>query len=137
MSRSGYCDDMDDTWAHICWRGAVASAIKGNRGQAFLVELAGLMDAMPDKRLVAGVLEADGQFCTLGVVAAARGVTVNDLEDAEEAAQKLGIATSMAREIVFMNDEASWGVETPERRWARMREWITEQIKPNEQGAQP
>ncbi|ENQ7660184.1 hypothetical protein ACEQOL_006537 [Pseudomonas aeruginosa] len=38
MSRSGYCDDLDN-WSLICWRGAVSSAIKGKRGQAFLIEL--------------------------------------------------------------------------------------------------
>ena len=46
MSRSGYTDDMEDMWQHICWRGAVASAIRGRRGQAFLREMLAAMDAI-------------------------------------------------------------------------------------------
>jgi hypothetical protein len=37
MSRSGYSDDLEN-WSLIRWRGAVASAIRGRRGQAFLRE---------------------------------------------------------------------------------------------------
>jgi hypothetical protein len=43
-------------WSHIRWRGAVASAIRGGRGQAFLREMLAAMDAMPVKRLVANEL---------------------------------------------------------------------------------
>lgn len=50
MSRSGYCDDGENGWATICWRGAVKSALRGKRGQSFLLELAEAMDAMPTKR---------------------------------------------------------------------------------------
>lgn len=46
MSRSGYSDDIDQ-WDLICWRGAVASAIRGKRGQAFLLEMWKAMTALP------------------------------------------------------------------------------------------
>ena len=45
MSRSGYSDDCD-TWPLICWRGAVASALRGRRGQQFLIELRDALDAI-------------------------------------------------------------------------------------------
>ena len=48
MSRSGYSDDIDDNWAHIMWRGRVASSIRGKRGQAMLRELLAALDAMPE-----------------------------------------------------------------------------------------
>lgn len=44
----------------IRWRGAVASAIRGKRGQAFLREMLAALDAMPEKRLIAGSLVFDG-----------------------------------------------------------------------------
>jgi len=47
MSRSGYSDDCDDQWSLICWRGAVKSAIRGKRGQAFLKEMLAALDALP------------------------------------------------------------------------------------------
>lgn len=59
MSRSGYSDDYDgDNWDLIRWRGAVTSAIRGKRGQAFLREALAALDAMPEKQLIAGDLVA-------------------------------------------------------------------------------
>lgn len=134
MSRSGYSDDCDG-WALIRWRGAVNSAIKGKRGQAFLRETLEALDAMPVKRLAADSLQdqASGEFCTLGAVGAVRGVDLAPLEDAdrEDIAKAFGISEALAAEIMFENDE-SWGWasnNTPERRWERMRAWIESNIK--------
>lgn len=130
MSRSGYSDDCGG-WDLICWRGAVKSALKGKRGQAFLIELRDALDAMPDKRLIADSLQAEGEFCTIGVVGAKRGVDMAalDPDDREAVGEAFGISPAMASEIVFMNDEGSWQAETPEQRWARMRDWVESNIQ--------
>ena len=75
MSRSGYSDDCDGAELNL-WRGAVNSAIKGKRGQAFIAEAIQSLDAMPKKELIAESLRetASGEFCTLGVVGNARGM---------------------------------------------------------------
>ena len=52
MSRSGYHDGIDQ-WDLIRWRGAVASAIRGKRGQAFLREMLDALDALPEPKLIA------------------------------------------------------------------------------------
>lgn len=63
MSRSGYIDELDQ-WDLIRYRGQVASAIRGKRGQAFLRDLLAALDAMPEKRLIAGTFERDdGDMC--------------------------------------------------------------------------
>lgn len=41
MSRSGYTDDCDG-WQLIMYRGAVASAIRGARGQRLLIKKEGV-----------------------------------------------------------------------------------------------
>lgn len=107
MSRSGYSDDCEGNWGLICWRGAVNSSIKGKRGQAFLKELAEAMDAMPEKRLIADELQADGGFCTIGVLGHARGLDMEriDPHDSDQVSKFFGIAPAMAREIVYENDE--------------------------------
>lgn len=130
MSRSGYSDDCGG-WDLICWRGAVKSALKGKRGQAFLIELRDALDAMPDKRLIADSLQAEGEFCTIGVVGAKRGVDMAalDPDDREAVGEAFGISPAMASEIVFMNDEGSWQAETPEQRWVRMRDWVESNIQ--------
>lgn len=131
MSRSGYSDDCDDQWRHIMWRGAVASAMRGNRGQAFLRETAAALDAMPVKALIDTQLQAqDGAYCTLGAVGAARGMdmSVLDPDDIETVAGAFGISAAMAREIVYMNDEGFW-CATPQERWVKMRAWVAEWIE--------
>lgn len=108
MSRSGYTDDVEDTWRHIMWRGAVTSAIRGKRGQAFLRELIAALDAMPEKRLAPeSLVTADGEYCALGVVGAARGIKLEEIdpEDYTQVSKAFGLAESMAREIVYENDE--------------------------------
>jgi hypothetical protein len=136
MSRSGYSDDCTE-WALICWRGAVNSAIKGKRGQAFLRELIAALDALPEKKLIAHELEENGEFCALGAVGRCRGLDVKNIDpdDPEQVAKSFGIANAMAREIAFMNDEGQYPKETPESRWSRMRAWaegeLVKQDKPH------
>ena len=134
MSRSGYSDDCEDTWGLIRWRGAVASAIRGKRGQALLRELAVALDAMPVKELISEqLISADGAFCTLGVLGAARGLAMTDVDpgDGVAVAELFGIAEALAKEVVFENDRDD-GVgpmdETPNERWTRMRKWVGENI---------
>ena len=130
MSRAGYSDDIDH-WALIRWRGQVASAMKGKRGQAFLRELIDALDAMPEKRLIAGELQEGGNVCAIGSVGARRGLDMSGLDphDPETLSGAFGIAHQLVREIEFMNDEAVCWNETDEQRWSRMRAWAVENLK--------
>lgn len=148
MSRHGYCDDGEQ-WATIRWRGAVKSAIRGKRGQAFLKEMLAALDAMPEKRLVREALEEPvtglpfapktGGVCAMGAVARMRGVDMSrvDPEDRDTVAELMEIPMTLACEIAYENDESfgydrfhrAYLEETPERRWQRMRDWVARQIK--------
>lgn len=126
MSRSGYTDEGDQ-WQLIMWRGAVRSAIRGKRGQAFLRELLAALDAMPEKKLITHDLQdASGQVCTLGAIGVARGVDLAPLDP--EAHEQLGsvfnISEALVREIEYENDEGASCYQTPEQRWQRMRDWV-------------
>jgi hypothetical protein len=134
MSRSGYEDECDYGWQTIMWRGAVASAVRGRRGQAFLKEMLAALDALPEKKLISCNLETDeGTVCAIGAVGKARGIAMwaIDPEDRENVADVFGIAEALAAEIVYENDEATayWREETPEARFDRMRRWVVTQIK--------
>lgn len=130
MSRAGYSDDLDH-WALIRWRGQVASAIRGNRGQAFLRELIAALDALPEKRLIAHELQEGENVCAIGSVGVRRGVDMSrlDPDDPETIAGTFGIAEQLVREIEYMNDEAYWGA-TPEVRWQHMRDWAVANLRP-------
>lgn len=137
MSRHGYNDDIDN-WQLIKWRGQVASATRGRRGQKMLSDLIAALDAMPDKRLISKDLEtADGEVCALGALGRARGLDMRaiDPEEPDQIANAFDVAPQLAREIVYHNDECDWGYfgsdwrrETPEERWSRMRKWAELQI---------
>jgi hypothetical protein len=133
MSRSGYSEDYDDDWALIRWRGQVASAIRGKRGQAFLRDLLDALDAMPEKRLIANELRRDGEVCALGAVGARRGVDLEalDPEDYDTLAGVFGVARPLIQEIEFENDEAGYYGDTHSTRWQRVRDWALHNIKPD------
>lgn len=134
MSRSGYVDDCDlDVLEAGRWRGAVASAIRGRRGQAFLREMLVCLDALPKKELIAGELIEEGSVCALGAVGLARGISMEgiDPEDRGGIAAVFGIAEALAAELMYDNDEGGGYLveETPEARFVRMRRWIEGMIK--------
>ena len=143
MSRSGYSDDCENLGL---WRGAVAKAINGKRGQAFLKEALAALDAMPVKELVSNELEAEGQFCTLGVVGRARKLDLSKIDtyDYGQLSGTFNIAQCLAQEIMYINDESvgefewvysEFGPHTRQRinnaskkRWQAVRDWLEANI---------
>ncbi len=131
MSRSDYSDDCDQ-WDLIRYRGAVKSAIRGARGQAFLREMLAALDALPEKKLIAGELEDGNAVCAIGAVGKARGIDMTELDpdDSWRVAATFGIADALVREIAFENDDDfGWSQETPEARFMRVRRWIETQLE--------
>lgn len=136
MSRSGYTDEWDESTA--MWRGVIASATRGKRGQAFFRFLVDALDAMPVKRLIAGALgteEPEGDVCALGCLARQKGATLeeDDTEDYRKLGETFDIAEQLAQEVMYWNDDAGpYAGETPEERWARVRKWAASQIRVTE-----
>jgi len=131
VSRSGYSDDIDQ-WDLIKWRGQVASAIRGRRGQEMLRDLLAALDSMPDKSLTVHELETpEGEVCALGALGKARALDMQkvDPDEPEDVAALFGVAHQLVQEIVYENDECGGYGETPEHRWKRMRNWVAGQIR--------
>lgn len=143
MSRSGYSDDLDALDLGR-WRGRVASAIRGKRGQAMLVELRDALDSMPEKSLIVEeLITPEGDCCAMGALAKSRGIDVSqiDPEDADQVAALFDVSPCLAQEISYENDECGHTdyvqdgdryraiLETPEQRWMRMRSWVEKHIK--------
>jgi len=85
---------------------------------------------MPDKRLIAWELRADGEVCTLGAVLVAKGADPDkyDPEDHDALGNVLNVAPCLIREIEALNDE--YAPTDPEKRWAYMRQKVASLIKP-------
>ncbi len=139
MSRSGYTDDC---WGPdlAMWRGVVASATRGKRGQRFFRDLLAALDAMPAKRLIDGDLEtAEGEVCALGALCKQKGAALepDDTYDYAKLGSTFDIAEQLAQETMWVNDEGApprWPrvKETPEERWERVRKWAASQIRVTE-----
>lgn len=136
MSRHGYHDDLDQQDLAM-WRGRVASAIRGKRGQKMLRELRDALDSMPEKRLVGRQLQTkQGDCCALGRLAQTKGIDYTEYESDDEddlselnpdMAVAFDVAECLIQEVEYENDEGGWR-ETPEQRWERMRRWVERQI---------
>ena len=131
MSRSGYSDECDGSELAM-WRGVVASATRGKRGQRFFRDLAAALDAMPIKRLVSGTLETDeGEVCALGCLAKAKGVTLEPDDtydydklgktfDMTKRRRNAGRAFANGRPSRFASPKTSYSRRTPRsNRWPR------------------
>jgi len=134
MSRSGYSDDLDSNEMAM-YRGVIASATRGKRGQVFFRDLVTALDAMPAKRLIAnslGTEEPEGDVCALGALGRAKGATLDedDAYDYDKLGETFNIAHQLACEVMYLNDEAGpYRGETPEQRWERIRAWAAMQIR--------
>lgn len=125
MSRSGYSEDLDN-WDLIKWRGQVVSAIRGRRGQTFLRDMLAALEALPQKRLIADdLIDTSGEVCAMGALGLARGVDLSrlDPEDPDQIARAFDIASQLAQEVAYENDEY-FRRESPEQRYERMHKWI-------------
>ena len=131
MSRSGYTDDLDAK-RYGLYRGRVASAIRGKRGQRLLRCLAEAMDAMPRKELIAGeFVTEDGESCALGSLALYAGIPDADdidSEDHELLSEIFDVPRCLIREIENENDECSCYPTDVMERWDRMRDWVSSKI---------
>lgn len=157
MSRCGYSYCDYDEWAAIMYRGAVKSAVRGARGQKALVDLVEALDAMPEKRLARNTFGNKCGVCALGAVARHRGVDLADLEpdlgddpagadpdyvdaiDSAKLGERLDIAESMAREVMWHNDDAYDNSQRcQEMRWSSMRKWaLRNMLKANRERFEP
>ncbi len=131
MSRHGYSDECENV---AMWRGVIASATRGKRGQAFFRALVAALDAMPVRELVEGDLQTDeGAVCALGCLGKAKGVDLDkvDTEDWHQLGDVFNIAPQLAQEVMYVNDE-SFATST-ETRWKQVRDWAARQIVPVEE----
>ena len=133
MSRFDCCDDDYDysnPWPRICYAGALASATRGKKGQAFFKELLAALDAMPVKKLITSELQCPDGSCALGVFGKSRGLDMSKFEpdDYYMISRRLKVNEKIIDNVAWMNDEM-YGRQTPEERFVKMREWVMSKIK--------
>ena len=156
MSRITNMDDWDDEDGPLRqgrWERNTETTIKGKRGQKVLRQLEAALVALPLPELTDelfwrepsdmerdiadayGVVAAP-QVCVLGAYARHIGVDYQKAEWLNEesvsevapwAADELGMAYTLAWNLMFENDEA-WAYATPRRRYDGILKWVRQNL---------
>ena len=141
MSRAGFGDGDDSDYPYELWEKTCELALNGKRGQKFLRELVAALDALPEKKLIAGQLKDEtGAVCALGAVCVRKHLYTPALEPREDEeylhwpplAGALKISETLVRLVEHENDESDeWRDHklTPEERWQHVRQWAKDMIK--------
>ena len=145
MSRIIEAEDCEP-WMAGQQAGALRSAVRGRRGQAFLRELVAALGALPAQELAAGALEdpETGCCCAFGAVARARAwgreeigldPTDDDIWRPEcRLAEAFDISETLAWQVIAENEafsecnDRTWR----RRRWRHVRDWAVSEIEPAE-----
>lgn len=155
MSRSSYSDDFGEDYPNQLelYRANVERSIRSKAGQARLRELRVALEALSVKALEAETFAAGTQeqprVCALGAwalhkcggdIEKARAMVPSDADDFEtfDRLQPHGWPKLVVFEAIYMNDEGSWNVQTPEQRYAYIMRWLDENIaSPRQPAGEP
>lgn len=137
--RISYSEDEDFPGQFGLWQGNVQRSLRGKKGQAELRELKAALLALPEKRLIIGALERDGEVCAIAAYAKYKGLSLAEykpdpeLYDEDVDSDEVGIAGGMPRlvawEVVCRND-MHYDNCTPEQRYEKMLAWVERMLKP-------
>lgn len=149
MSRFGYldCDYDENTITWEMWNHTVSLALGSSRGQAALAEMEEALRALPEPRLIEGVLAKDDGVCAMGALVAHKKAKAEGLEMAEaigvlsaevkplledyeydptmtaDAGTNVGLSFSVAWHLAYLNDE-KFRDATPGERYRLMLMWV-------------
>lgn len=156
MGRS-YTESDDDNWNYsrqALWDNAVRRATYSKRGQKVLREIEAALLALPEKRLIEGLLCDGTGVCAVGALAAYRKVqggmtwteafstldesSQYDIEDGDYpsvdetayfAEDKLKMSFAFSWDLAFNNDHR-YGRLSPEARYEAVLKWVRARLKP-------
>lgn len=138
MSRISYSDEEDYPGQFDLWQANCRRSLRGKQGQEELRALRDALLAMPDKRLIHGLLvDEEGAVCAVGAYAKHKGLDLQKF-DPEDSTDEVGIEAGMpilvAWKVVEMNDMELDHL-TPEQRYTKMLEWVERQLSPETKNA--
>lgn len=137
--RIRFSEDEDFNNAAILWEANQERSLKSRKGQLALRRLEAALLALPEPKLIADAIEADGLVCGLGALAkhenyqgslALPEASWNDwgsgpeIENAMLAlAEALDVPKLVAIAIIYNNDN-DFCVRTPEDRYSYLLKWV-------------
>jgi len=141
MSRINYSDEEIYPGQFDLWQANCARSLRGKKGQEELRALRDALLALPDKRLIHGLLvDEEGEMCAMGAYAQYKGLDLQTF-DPEDETDAVGIEAGMpalvAWKVVEMNDMELHSRFTPEERYAMMLQWVERQLAQSANGTKP
>lgn len=135
--RISYSDEEDWPGQFELWQANCRRSLHGKHGQEELRALRDALLALPEKRLIYGLLDdEEGGVCAIGAYARHKGVDLSRF-DPEDESDEVGIAAGMpslvAWKVVEMND-VEFSHLTPEQRYEKMLAWVEREIEHPPQG---
>jgi hypothetical protein len=135
--RIAYSEDEGFPGQFELWQANCDRSLHGKSGQRALRDLEAALLALPDKRLIVGLLTDDeGGVCAVGAYAQYKGVDLLQY-DPEDSAELVGMAAGMPRlvawavvehnDFIFDRDDP-----TPEERYTRVLHWVRHLLAPRE-----
>lgn len=161
MGRINYSEDEDYPGQFNIWQANCRRSLQGKAGQAALRDLEAALLALPEKRLIHGVLtDEDNGVCAVACYARHKGLDLSKF-DPEDESDEVGIKAGMPRlvawSVVALNDitleswlgyvegprtkeESRYGGDgvwvhrplTPEERYEKVLWWVREQLNAKE-----
>lgn len=145
MTRISYSEDEERPGQFALWQANCRRSLQGKAGQTSLRELEHALLALPDKRLIKGVLQTeDGDVCAIGALAKYKGVAQTKADpdyEMEEVGVELGMPRLVAWKVVELNDiqigghfdytkgpRGQWVPATPEERYKKVLAWVQKQL---------
>ena len=139
--RINYCDDEDRPGQFALWDANCQRSLRGRAGQAALRDLEAALLALPQKRLIRGLLVSDdgADVCAVGAYARYKGEDI--AKHVPYASDDVAIACGMPRlvawKVVALNDfeiddhyvTGQRVTYTPEERYIKVLAWVREQLK--------
>jgi hypothetical protein len=130
--RINYTDDEDFAGQGELRQANCERSLRGKQGQEELRELREALLALPEKRLICGLLANDeGGVCAVGAYAKRKGLDLSKY-DPEDETDFVGIEAGMPKlvawKVVEMND-IQFDHLTAEQRYERMLVWVESKLK--------
>ena len=129
--RLSYSEDEDFAGQFFLWQANCERSLRGRQGQVELKELRAALLALPQKRLILGLLEDEqGDLCAIGAYAKRKGLDLSKY-DVDSDTPDVGIEGGMPRlvawKVVEMND-IEFDHLTPEKRYEQMLAWVESKL---------
>lgn len=131
--RISYSEEENYPGQFELWQANCRRSLRGKSGQKELRALRDALLALPDKRLIHGLLvNEDGEVCAVGAYAKHKGLNLEQFDprdSTDEVGVKAGMPDLVAWKVVEIND-IEFSHLTPEDRYARVLGWVEEQLSP-------